>query len=154
MKWKKVSEHPLPGGDGKTEYLLKTLPTKINGNKVCHYLVTYPENYIEIDSWCEFNPDEIESADSVIRKNQTTEKSSVVDPSWEEKFRWEEIGRQLQTARLIKIISPNLSYHHEYGSIKNAIEQTETLIAELKKGKETLTFNGHEIKSDETSNKD
>lgn len=56
MRWKKVSEHPLPEGDGEIEYLLKA-------DYGAYDITKYPRPFLNIVEWCEFNPDEIESAE-------------------------------------------------------------------------------------------
>lgn len=60
MKWKKVSEHPLPDGDGEARYIIEYLNS--SQDRRLYSIVYYPKNSGAL-RWCVFNPDEIESAD-------------------------------------------------------------------------------------------
>lgn len=63
MKWKKVSEHPLPEGDGKQQYILEILEDF--SSCIYHEIAYCPASYKQhnVVRFCEFNPNEIESAE-------------------------------------------------------------------------------------------
>lgn len=71
MKWKKVSEHPLPKPKSGKKYLCRFLFTLSDGfQSESILLLEQPDSCgDEIIEWCEFNPDEIESADNGIVEN-------------------------------------------------------------------------------------
>lgn len=62
MKWKKVSEHPLPDGDGDKIYIAKFIDGSYHSTRCLKQFLETDDIYKFIE-WCEFNPDEIESAE-------------------------------------------------------------------------------------------
>lgn len=135
MKWKKVSEHPLPDGDGEKLYFIRRTQGNIDGLYIKPRMIPFKKDIIE---WCEFNPDEIEIADSVIRQNQTTEKSSVVEHSWEEKFRWETAAKAMNALIIHQRQYEALGSSPPMKGVvaKMSLDYTDKLIKELKRGRE------------------
>lgn len=127
MKWKKVSEHPLPirniDEDHKAWWILRD---ESNSFSITQYPTCYIGDYRPVE-WCEFNPDEIESADSVILKNRNTE----IELSWEEKFRWE-TARDILCAELSNPNGVTQTEEH----LKNVVRSVDKIISELKRGRE------------------
>lgn len=82
MKWKKVSEYPLPIGNGKQWYVLKLILSDI---EIVYRATSCPQDYnfstaaFTITEWCEFNPDEIESAEF---RSPKMENAMASDPDY------------------------------------------------------------------------
>lgn len=72
MKWKKTSEYPLPDGDGKQWYIIEWENEEYD-------ITQYPKGYgLQVSSrFCEFNPDEIESADSAAYKFENFSREDI-----------------------------------------------------------------------------
>lgn len=158
MKWKKVSEHPLPPDTYKTRRFLIKLPDgKIN-------FTDCPSIYNAFDGaeWCEFNPDEIESADVLdvpsILKGKSEYKSATEvmgefkarqelamnqamvakrlmdEPSWEEKFRWETAAKLFCSFPIACAI--NKGRHQPEIDANYSVQCVDILIEQLKRGRE------------------
>lgn len=82
MKWKKVSEYPLPIGNGKQWYVLKLILSDI---EIVYRATSCPQDYnfstaaFTITEWCEFNPDEIESCEP---RSPKMENAMASDPDY------------------------------------------------------------------------
>lgn len=154
MKWNKVSEHPLPEYNKDKRYIVEYIFEEYDEN-LQYDIATNLEFYKHMLRFCEFNPDEIESADgldvhSVLKGkseyktateasgmyveaqralfNQAKLTKALIDePSWEEKFRWE-------TARAFHIAEYTGTYGFE--SMHISIEHADEFINQLKWGRE------------------
>lgn len=143
MKWKKVSEHPLPDGRGDKIFILK----RFLEGEYSYGFATHPSDCMDtlVVEWCEFYPDEIDSSDSAssIHGNQSDRPKSATqidesEPSWEEKF-WEERRFDVYKDLLHKVekdrsVFSEIKKDLESDLFIKVARQANQIISELKRG--------------------
>lgn len=85
MKWEKVSEYPLPEGDGEQWYILKLI---LSNDEIVYRATTSPEDYdvptIVVVEFCEFNPDEIDGDDQKFYSKSFLDNPELIQAQREE----------------------------------------------------------------------